>query len=343
MSKKKTLRQSSPETIETLRRLFIKYRKGGDSITDASKKLDVGYSTARRWDKDYKDQGARSIPLKKRGRSKGDKELSRDQEKTIQKMIIDKLPDQLKLPFVLWTREAVRDLIHNLYGIKKSLPQVGRYLKEWGFSTQKPIYKAYEQKPEVVKEWLEVEYPKIKKDAKKADAEILWEDEMGMRSDHQSGTSFAPKGKTPVIKRTGKRFRLNMISAISNQGKKQFMIFKDSFNSEKFITFLRQLIKSSKRKIFLIVDGHPAHKTKLVQSWLEKNKHRIKLYFLPAYSPELNPQEYMNQDIKTNAVGKHRTLNVEQLELTVRNYLKTRTKEKVTNYFKHPKIQYAKA
>lgn len=343
MAKKKTLRQSKPETIETLRRLFIKYRKEGDSITVAAKKLEVGYSTARRWNRDYKEQGAKSIPLKPRGRTKGDKELSKEQEKVIKKMIIDKLPNQLKLPFMLWTREAVRDLISNLYGINKSLPQIGRYLKEWGFSTQKPIYKAYEQKPEVVKEWLEEQYPKIKKEAKKSGAEILWEDEMGMRSDHQSGTSYAPKGKTPVIKRTGKRFRLNMISAISNQGKKQFMIFKDSFNSEKFIIFLRQLVKSGNKKIFLIVDGHPAHKTKLVQAWLEKNKHRIKLYFLPAYSPELNPQEYMNQDIKTNAVGKHRTLNVEQLEETVRNYLKTRTRKKISNYFKHPKILYAAA
>ena len=343
MAKKKTLREFSSETIETLRRLFIKYRKSGDSIREASEKLGIGYSTGRRWDKNYKEKGAKSIPLKVRGRRKGDKELSKEQEKVIKKLIIDKLPNQLKLPFVLWTREAVRDLIDKIYGIRKSLPQIGRYLKEWGFSSQKPIYKAYEQQGEVVKKWLEVEYPDIKKEARRVGAEILWEDEMGMRSDHQSGTSYAPKGKTPVIKRTGKRFRLNMISAISNGGKKQFMIFKDSFNGQKFILFLRQLMRGSRKKIFLIVDGHPAHKTNQVKEWLERYKHWIKLYFLPAYSPELNPQEYMNQDIKTNAVGKHRTLNVEQLERTVREYLKTRNKEKVSNYFKHPKVQYAAA
>jgi hypothetical protein len=182
-------------------------------------------------------------------------------------------------------------LIFRLFGIELSRWQVGRYLKKWGYTPQKPIAKAFEQKAGAVKAWIDVEYPAIKKKARKENAIIFWEDETGMQSDHQAGRSYAPKGKTPVITKTGQRFSTNLISALSNKGHLEFMLPGGTFNSEVFREFLGRLIKHKRQKIYLIVDGHPAHKTKKVQAWLEENKKRIEMYFLPAYSPELNPDE----------------------------------------------------
>ena len=342
MAKQKTLRTSTQEVVADLRqRVMNMVISKKMTQKAAAETFGVGYSTVKKWYKSYRLEGKKGLAMKKRGRAKGSKQITKEQEKAIKKKIVDKVPEQLKLPFALWTREAVQGLIKREFGIEKSISQVGRYLKEWGFTPQKPVYRAYEQQPEAVKRWLEVEYPQIKKEAAEQGAEIFWEDEMGMRSDHQAGTSYAPKGKTPVIKKTGQRFRLNMISAISNQGKKQFMLFRDGFNSKKFLIFLKQLVKNKRKKIYLIVDSHPAHRSEGVKNWLKENEKKIKLIYLPYYSPELNPQEYMNNDIKTNAVGKHRTLNVNALEKHVKAYIETRDAQIVKNYFQHPHIKYA--
>jgi len=229
----------------------------------------------------YKTQGKPGIIEKKRG-VQGGKKINGKQAFEVRQLIKDKLPDQLKLPFGLWTREAVQQLIFDRYGIELSRWQVGRYLKLWGYTPQKPIRKAFEQKPEKVKEWLDKEYPAIKKRAVKENAVIYFGDETGMRSDHQAGKSYAPQGQTPVIKKTGQRFSLNMISAISNKGHLQFMIIDGRFNSEVFETFLKQLIRYSKQKIYFVTDGHPAHKAKKLNEWLRESKDRIEVIFIPS-------------------------------------------------------------
>ena len=259
----------------------------------------------------------------------------------IKKLITDKTPDQCKLAMGLWTREAVQELIKRKFGIEKSLPQIGRYLKSWGFTSQKPIYKAYEQEPEEVKQWLEEDFPKIKKQAKKEQAVIYFGDETGLRSDHQAGKTFSPKGKTPVVKKSGKRFSLNMVSAISARGDKRFMIFKGMFNADCFIKFLRQLTKNQKQKILFIVDNYSVHKTKKVKEWVEKNKNKIELFYLPRYSPELNPDEYLNNDIKTNLVGKTNASNTAELAKAVKTHLKKKSNEKIKKFFQHEAVQYA--
>ena len=181
----------------------------------------------------YKREGTRGLKQKKRGAREG-KKLKGVESAEVRKLIKEKLPDQLKLAYGLWTREAVQQLIEKRYGIELSKGQVGRYLKSWGYTPQKPIRKAFEQKPEKVKAWIEKEYPAIKKRAKKEGAVIYFGDETGMRSDHQAGRSYAPKGKTPTIKSTGQRFSINMISAISNRGHLQFMILDGKFNLKSF-------------------------------------------------------------------------------------------------------------
>ena len=298
-------------------------------------------SVNRIWAK-YKTKGSRGLESKKRG-VQGGKKITGVQSAEVRRLIKEKMPDQLKLPYGLWTREAVQQLILDKYGIELSRWQVGRYLKDWGYTPQKPISKAYEQDPKRVAEWLEKEYPAIKKKAKKQNAVIYFEDEVGMRSDHQAGKSYAPKGETPIIKKTGQRFSLNMVSAISNKGHVEFMILDGTFNSGVFIDFLTRLIKHKQYKIFLVVDGHSAHKTKLVKAWLEKHKDRIELFFLPPYSPELNPQEYVNQDLKTNIIGKKRPINKDQMKSNVVDFMTKRKNDKkqVQKYFHASHIKYA--
>lgn len=291
--------------------------------------------------KKYKDGGKKAIKEKKRG-VRGGKKITGVQAAEVRRLIKDKLPDQLKLPFGLWTRDAVRQLIAERYSVELSKTQVGRYLKSWGYTPQKPISKAFEQKPERVKEWLEKEYPAIKKKAKKENAVIYFGDETGMRSDHQAGKSYAPAGKTPIVRKTGNRFSLNMISAISNRGHLQFMII-ERFNGDVFIDFLKRIIRYSRQKVYFVTDGHPAHKTKKLQAWLAENKDRVSLFLLPPYSPELNPQEYVNQDLKTNVIGKKRPINKIQMKQNVEDFMLKRKNDKmqVKKYFHERHVRYA--
>lgn len=290
----------------------------------------------------YKEGGKKALLSKKRGVREG-KKIKSEQAKEIKRLIRDKMPEQLKLSYGLWTRDGVKDLIKKKYEICLSKWQVGRYLKKWGYTPQKPIAKAIEQKEEKVREWLEKEYPKIKKKAKKENAVIYWGDETGMRSDHQAGKSYSPKGKTPVIKKTGQRFSINMISAMSNRGHLQFMIMEAGFNSEVFMEFMERMIKQKNQKIFFIVDGHPSHKTIIVNTWLEEHKKKIKIFFLPPYSPELNPDEYLNQDIKTNVIGKKRAINKKQMKGNVTKFMYRRKNnfKQVQKYFHEKHVKYA--
>lgn len=338
---KKTLRTASNDVISNLRKSCIAALRKGKTQQEVSTLFGVGLSTLKSWVKQYKETGSKSFTLKTRGVKKGSRDLSLDQLRYIKKLMTNKLPDQLKLPFTLWTREAVQSLINKKFQVKKSLPQIGRYLQSWGFSAQKPIYKAYEQDPEAVKAWLEKTYPKIKRKAKKEKAEIYFGDEAGIRSNHHAGKSYSKKGKTPIVKKTGQRFSINMISAVSARGGKRFMLYKGKFNSDRYILFLKQLIKNSEHKIYLIMDNYSVHKTNKVKEWIERHKDKIAVYYLPTYSPELNPDELLNQDVKTNVVGKLRASNAHELKENVKSHLKKIPKEKIISFFKHQETKYA--
>lgn len=340
--KKQDLRKLSISAQEVIRVKVLEAVDRGMPKVEIIKTFGVSDAAIYKWIKVRKTRKKNWFKQAKRGRPSS-KQLTKEQEKKVKKAIVDQCPDQLKLPFALWTRKAVGDLLREQFGVDVSVWTVGRYLQSWGFSPQKPIYKAYEQKPPEVKKWIKQDYPAIKERAVQEGGEIHWCDEMGMRSDHQAGTTWSPKGETPVILRTGKRFRLNMISSITNRGKLQFMVFKHSFTASVFIDFMARVIRYNRKKVFLIVDGHPTHKAKVVKEWLEGKKERIELFFLPAYSPELNPDELVNQDVKTNAVGKHRTLNVEQLKVRVENFLVNRQKKpkQVIKYFHGKYVKYA--
>lgn len=342
MKKTKARKRGNKDAQEARRYLVVDYLKKRKGTHKEAPEL-FGLSKSgvdKIWTR-YKAKGRRGLSNKKRGVRDG-KKITGDQAAEVRRLIKDKMPDQLKLSFGLWTREAVQQLLLDRYGIALSRWQVGRYLKDWGYTPQKPIKKAFEQKPKEVKKWLEEEFPKIKKRANKEKAVIYFGDETGMRSDHQAGRSYAPKGETPVVKQTGKRFSLNMISAISNKGHLQFMLI-DRFNGEVFMSFLKRMIKYSRQKIFFVTDGHPAHKTKKLKAWLEEHRKDIEIFFIPPYSPELNAQEYLNQDVKTNIIGKKRPINKEKMRDNVNEFMNKRKKNKkqVQKYFHNKHVQYA--
>jgi transposase len=294
------------------------------------------------WVGTYHAEGSKGLRAKKRGRPRGGRLKGWQAAQTV-RTIIDRCPDQLKLPFSLWTREAVSSLIKQRFGIEVSVWTAGRYLAQWGFTSQKPIRRAFEQDQEAVKRWLEEHYPRIRERAKRMGAEIYWGDEMGLRSDHAAGRSYSPRGKTPVIPGTGKRFGCNMVSAITNRGKLLFMVFKGRFVSKVFVTFLRRLRKQVARKVFLIVDSHPVHRSATVRRWVDESQGSVEMFFLPGYSPELNPDEYLNQDVKSNAVGRKRPATQVEMMSDVRGYLRStqRRPDAVVSYFRAESVRYA--
>ena len=298
-----------------------------------------------KWWSAYEDGGLPALRKKSRRPKSVDDSggLSGWQCSSIVRTILSKTPDQLDFPFMLWTRDAVAELIYDRFKIRLSKWTVGRMLKKWGMSPQKPVKKAYEQQPEAVKQWLDKEYPKIARKAAQERAEIHWGDEMGVRSDDQIGRTYGRVGQTPVVETPGRRFSCQMISTVTNRGTLRFMVFDRKFNANVLLIFLRRLVKSVKRKIFLIFDGHPVHKSKKVRRWIEENKSKIALFVLPAYSPELNPDELLNQDVKTNAVRKKRASNQEELKMNLVGYLRGRQKrpDLVKRYFHHKHVRSA--
>lgn len=253
------------------------------------------------------------------------------------------MPNQLRLPFYLWTRVAVVQLIAQTYGVQLSLTSVGRYLKAWGLSAQKPVRRAYERNDEAIARWLAEDYPAIARQAKRAKATIYWGDEMGVRSDHGTGTSYAPVGQTPVIRATGQRFGCHMISAITNKGALAFMVFTGKFVADGFVAFLRRLLKQATGPVYLIVDGHPVHKSRLAKEFVARQGKRLRLILLPGYCPALNPDELLNQDVKTNAVGKSRLRHKAELLDIMRRHLHQRPKqpEMIRNLFREKHVRYA--
>jgi transposase len=279
-----------------------------------------------------------------RGRRHGEKRtLSKDREQEVKNLIIDKTPDQLKFPFALWTRKAVQDLIRRRYRIHMPIRTVGQYLYRWGFAPQKPVKKAREQKPEAVERWLKTEYPRIAKEAKKEKAEIFWGDETGIQNEANHTRGYSPQGTKPVLRILSKKERINMISAVNNEGKIRFMIYRESMNSLRLIDFMNRLIKDSGRKVYLILDNLKVHHGRDVAQWLEKKKDNIKVLYLPAYSPELNPDEYLNNDLKHRVHSGTQAGNAKDLKHKTESFMRTLVKRPhhVKKYFQHPAAVYA--
>jgi len=290
--------------------------------------------------------GMEGLGAQKRGRRTGEKRLLESwQCAAVVRVITDNTPDQLKLPFVLWTRAAVRDYIEDQYGICLTLNTMGNYLKRWGFTPQKPVVKAYEQSPVAVKKWLEEDYPALQERAKKEKAVIFWGDETGVTNEIHHGRSYAPKGQTPVVKKVGKKLKINMISAVTNKGELRWMSYTSSMTQNKYILFLARLIRSEKRKIYFIADNLSVHHGKKVKTWVAKHQDEIELCFIPSYAPELNPDEYLNRDLKTNLHQGRSPRTFEDLKANLKSFMSMlqKTPARVMKYFNSSKLSYCAA
>lgn len=339
-------RSLSPAAQEALRKRAVTAVVDGMKQCDVAQAFGVSAYIVSQWMKRYRAEGEQALNARKKGPKTGTRTLlTPKQAATIRQLIVDKCPEQLKLPFFLWTREAVRELIQRKCDVTVSINTAGNYLKQWGFTVQKPVRRAYEQNSAAVQRWLEEEYPAFQRRAKAEKALIYWGDEMGLRSDDQVGRSYGLRGQTPVIPGTGQRFGCNMISAVTNQGHLCFQVFEGTFKVKVFLGFLQRLMKQAKRKVFLIVDGHPVHRAKLVQAWREEHKDEVEIIYLPGYSPELNPDEMLNQDVKQTALRQRRPKNVSELKADVRGYLFSTQKrpDVVRGYFQERHVCYAAA
>lgn len=327
---------------EDLRRKVLRAICYGKKQVEVAQWFGVTRQAVGKWVKKYREGGHGALRAQRRGRPRGGS-LKPWQAAQIAKTVVDHYPEQLKLPFYLWTREAVAGLIQRRFGIRLSIWTVGRYLKRWGFTPQKPLRQAFEQDSEQVRWWLEEKYPEVRRLAKQKKAEIYWGDEMGLRSDHACGRSYGRRGETPVIPGTGKRFGCNMVSAITNRGRLYFMVFRHRFRAEVFMEFLRRLVRQVGRYFFLIIDQHPVHIASKVKKWLKKNEDHLQVFYLPSYSPDLNPDENLNQDVKSNAVGRRRPHDQEEMIRNVRSYLygRQRNPQLVRKYFEAKSVRYA--
>ena len=341
---KRGRRPFSDEVLEVLRERAVAMAELGHSQRTIAAALGVHKNTVSRWLIAWRTSGAAALNPHKRGRRPQEQMLvSPAQAAEIQQLITENCPDQLGLPFALWGREAVRDLIQRRYGITLAIRTVGDYLRRWGFTPQRPVKRALERQDARIRAWLSKDYPQIARRAKAEGAQIQWGDETGLSNQANYGRSFAPKGQTPVIRRTAKRHTTSLISTLTNRGTLRFMIYEGALNAGLFLTFLKRLVRSADRKVFLIVDHLKVHHATRITAWIADHQDQLELFFLPAYAPEHNPDEFLNNDVK-QALGR-RTVATDKtrLKTSLRRYMRRlqRQAEKIRAFFQAPTTAYA--
>jgi len=329
-------------TLEALRERAVRRVQEGESPEIVGKALGLNRTTIYDWLARYRGGGwgalkAKPVP----GRPP---KLSGKQMKWIYDTVTQKNPLQLKFEFALWTREIIATIIRDQFGIKLSPVSVGRLLAQLGITAQKPLHQAIERDEALVKKWLKTEYPKIKKMAQLQGADIYFGDAAHIRSDHHAGRTWGKKGETPVVKATGARHGISLISAITSKGHMRFMIKeKGGVNSAVFIEFLKRLLVGAKRTIFLILDRGPAHRSKKTKAFIDTLGGKLKVFYLPPYSPDRNPDELVWKHLKADTVGRMVTTGKADFKSKVVSSMRSLQKnpEKIRAFFQKPSLRYA--
>jgi transposase len=339
------LKMSSEAKYE-LRKQIIRLKKQGKSTQEIETIIGAKPRLIQLTWKNYYEKGIAGIKPHKTGRPKGsNRKLNKEQEHGIQNIIIDKTPEQLKLKGFLWDRKGIRDLIWQKYKIKIPLSTLGYYLSRWGFSAQRPVIRNYKQNPKEIKEWLENEYPAIKSRAKHEKGDIYWGDESGIQNETNYVKGYAPIGQTPLlITNPDKKVSINIISAITNQGKFRFMFYKSSMKQDMLKEFIERLIKGNGgRKVFFVIDNLKSHHGKKLQAWIAKRKKEVEVFFLPPYAPEYNPDEYFNGNLKREIAKLPAAKTKKKLESNARGIVKKIQcrPDHVASYFKNKWVLYA--
>jgi transposase len=289
-------------------------------------------------------EGAKGLVSKPRGRKPDEQRLlDARQEAEVQRLIRRHTPDELDLPFALWSRAAVGALIARRCGVELAVRTVGKYLARWGFTAQKPIRRAYEQDPAAVRRWLRRDYPAIVARARRGRGVIFWGDETALRSDDVRGRSYAPRGRTPLVRVCHRRAGLSLISAVTNRGELRWMVVDGAVKAPTLIRFLRRLIREARRKVFLILDRLKVHRARLTRDWLAEHRTDIELHYLPSYSPELNPDEGVNADLKHAVPRKAPARSRRQLKRATISHMRSLSKrpKRIRAIFQHQQFRYA--
>lgn len=345
---KEDARYQKLEQLHERRKQVVRLHVRGVAVMQIVALTGLSYPTVRKAVDLFVAGGWAALKPAARGRSVGEGRLLKpEQEAFVRRTICDKRPEQLKMEFALWTRAAVMQFIEREFGVKLSIRATGEYLRRWGFTPQKPIKRAYEQRPEAVQRWLEHEYPAIERRARAEGAEIHWGDETALVNTDVRGRSYAPRGKTPVTLAVGgTRQKLSMISTVTNRGRANWMIIDGAFNHERLIEFFGALVADGRRrgqKVFLILDNLGVHHCKPVKAWLARHQADIEVFYLPSYSPELNPDERLNADLK-HAIGTKVPVRTKaKLHAAANEHMAfiAAHPERVRSYFQDPLVRYA--
>jgi transposase len=310
----------------------------------AAQLVGVHRQTVNTWVKRYRERGEEGVLDGRRvSPRRGKGRLTAEEADKVRAWVVGQAPDQLGLPFALWTSRAVRELIERRFAKRLGLTAVQAYLRRWGMTPQKPLVRARQRRPAAIQAWLERDYPAIARRARAARAVIYWGDETGLSNQDQVGRSWAPRGETPVVVRTAERVTRSLIAAVSNRGLMRFMLYERALNADRFIDFLRRLTKDAGRKVILIVDNLKVHKAGKVQAWVEGHAHEIELVYLPSYAPDHNPSEYLNNDLKQQLRQQPQPDTKEELVERTRSVLRViqRSPERVRAYFRPEPVRYA--
>jgi len=337
-------RELSDDILEALRMRALLGRELGFTEENLARLLGVARETVSRWWSAYNEGGLEAIPHDRSGRPVGSgRLLSDEQASQIQIILNAESPQDRGIASPLWTRRAVRDLIQQLFDVSIAVRTVGEYLKRWGYTPKKPQRHARHQDPAEVQEWLGKTYPALEKRAVKENAEILWCDETGIDSNDHHGTGYALVGQKATIEVSSSPCRMNLVSTISNEGEVRFMTYAQTMTGPLFVTFLMKLIAGASRKLYVIADRLKVHESRVVDQWLENHKEQIELFYLPRRAPELNPVEYLNQDMKSGVNAEKLPEDKKELRSNIQRFMHRLAKlpEHVMSYFENHFIQYA--
>jgi transposase len=336
-------RKLDHQTLEALRIRAVGQVGEGAHPEDVAAALGLHRKTVYAWLAKYREGGndaLRARPVPGRPPKLGGAQLSR-----LYALIAGQDPRQMQFEFALWTREMVREVIRREFGVSLSVVSVGRLLRKLGMSPQRPLHRAYQQNPKAVDRWKREEYPAIQARAEAEEATIYFADEAGIRSDYHAGTTWSPVGQTPQVKNTGARYSVNMISAVSAKGALRFAVYEGNTNAATFINFCKRLLHDAPGPVYLIVDGHPAHRAAAVKQYVASTGGRLKLFRLPGYSPELNPDEWVWKNVKHDRIGKTGVTSKEDLKSKAVGALRRLQKRPglVRAFFADPHLRYITA
>ena len=334
-------RKLKHEVLTELRKRAVGRVQSGESPEVVVRAMGFTRACIYNWLAMYRAGGWDALDARKRGGRP--RRLKGRMIAWVYRVVVDTDPRQYKFPFALWTRNAIAALIDQRYGIRLSANSVGRLLAQLGITPQKPLWRAYQQDPARVRQWIEEEYPAIAKEAKRLRAEIWFADESGLRSDYHAGTTWGLKGQTPVVSSTGARYRLNMLSVVNRRGGMRFMIEKSKVNGQVVCRFLDRLMVGRSKPVFLIWDSHPAHKSGEVAKKIRSYEGKLRLYWLPGYSPELNPSEGVWREVKSHRVGRAGVFSLADMKSKAMGALRhlARRPDKIRSLFHTNDTQYA--